>query len=410
MPPRVCLITPGHIASTPRLVKEADTLAAAGYDVHVVAGRHFAPVKPFDDTLLAAAPWQYHPVEPGPRPAALLRKIVHRAARSFARRGSPSPTLAAVAQHENSLRLAAAAARLDAKLYHGHCLAGLAAAGMASERRRALLGFDAEDFHRGETSAQATAHAVALEQHWLPRCRHRTAAAPLIAQAYSDACRIPAPDVILNVFPLAEGPPKPVEAGPISAESPARLHWFSQTIGPGRGLEEMIAILGHMRVPAELHLRGFVAPDYRTHLETLAAMRRVRPLQFLPSVPPRALAALAASSHLGLSLELPFPPNHDLCLANKIFLYLLAGIPQLLSPTRGQTAIASELNEAAILIDFAHPAASASRVDALLADPNRLQRARSCAWHLARQRFCWDQEQAKFLAAVERMLPISKSR
>ena len=35
---RICLITPGHVASTPRLVKNADALAAAGYEVHVVAG------------------------------------------------------------------------------------------------------------------------------------------------------------------------------------------------------------------------------------------------------------------------------------------------------------------------------------------------------------------------------------
>jgi len=39
--PLICLLTPGHVASTPRLVKEADALVDAGYRVHVVAGRHF---------------------------------------------------------------------------------------------------------------------------------------------------------------------------------------------------------------------------------------------------------------------------------------------------------------------------------------------------------------------------------
>src|SRR5262249_43375421 len=34
---RICLITPGHLSRNPRLVKEADALTEAGYDVAVIA-------------------------------------------------------------------------------------------------------------------------------------------------------------------------------------------------------------------------------------------------------------------------------------------------------------------------------------------------------------------------------------
>jgi len=37
MSARVCLVTTGQPACNPRLVKEADALAEAGFDVHVVA-------------------------------------------------------------------------------------------------------------------------------------------------------------------------------------------------------------------------------------------------------------------------------------------------------------------------------------------------------------------------------------
>ena len=35
-PSRICLLTPGQLATNPRLVKEADALSAAGYEVSVI--------------------------------------------------------------------------------------------------------------------------------------------------------------------------------------------------------------------------------------------------------------------------------------------------------------------------------------------------------------------------------------
>ena len=55
--PRICLISPSHVASNPRLVKEADALHAAGYDVHVVAGWYFPPLDRHDAEIYAASHW-----------------------------------------------------------------------------------------------------------------------------------------------------------------------------------------------------------------------------------------------------------------------------------------------------------------------------------------------------------------
>src|SRR5690625_6431809 len=40
--PRICLVTTGHPSTNPRLVKEADALVEAGYNVHVVACKFLA--------------------------------------------------------------------------------------------------------------------------------------------------------------------------------------------------------------------------------------------------------------------------------------------------------------------------------------------------------------------------------
>src|SRR5260370_1251501 len=79
--------------------------------------------------------------------------------------------------------------------------------------------------------------AEQVERESLPQCCYVTAASPGIAGAYASKYGIPTPTSILNVFPLAERPLRFRETRP---DGPLRLYWFSQTIGPGRGLENVI--------------------------------------------------------------------------------------------------------------------------------------------------------------------------
>src|SRR5437762_14006915 len=72
---RICLVSPGHVASNPRLVKEADTLREAGFAVRVVAGDATPAVRPLDATILARASWQVAKVGLGPRPLHLARRF-----------------------------------------------------------------------------------------------------------------------------------------------------------------------------------------------------------------------------------------------------------------------------------------------------------------------------------------------
>ena len=96
-----------------------------------------------------------------------------------------------------------------------------------------------------------------------------------------------------------------------------------------------------------------------------------------------------------------------MCLANKIFVYLLAGIPQLLSDTAAQRALAPELGEAAILADLAQPDAVARQLDQFFADPAGVASARRKAWNLAVQRYCWEVEKFKFLESIQAAVPFS---
>ena len=77
-PRRICLVSPSHVASNPRLVKEADALHAAGYDVHVVASWYFPPLDKYDLEIYAAAPWDRTVVYSMTGPRVLLAKLRQR--------------------------------------------------------------------------------------------------------------------------------------------------------------------------------------------------------------------------------------------------------------------------------------------------------------------------------------------
>jgi hypothetical protein len=411
MTPLICLITPGHVASTPRLVKNADALAGAGYRVHVVSGRNFPPVDPLDEAIFATARWEHTRVDSRRGAGVFARKLLRFAARQLLSRTSVHGVgISARAHLAEAPRIAAAAAEIPAQLYLGHCLGGLPAAARAARRWSVPYGFDAEDYHDAETESALADPAERaarreLQSALLPLCVHITAGSPMIGEKLAETYGVK-PLTLLNVYSLADAPARPVELEAVSAGRPARIYWFSQTIGPSRGLEAVVAILGRMTTPAELHLRGFVSADYRTRLEGLAREAGLaRPPVFLPPAPPGEMVRLAAGYDLGLSTEINEPLSRALCLGNKIFAYLLAGIPQFLSATPAQKAFARELGPAARVGDLGRPEESARTLDAFLADAGGVAAARRTAWSLARERYCWDVEKEKLLASIRKILP-----
>jgi glycosyltransferase involved in cell wall biosynthesis len=410
-PARICLITPGHAASTPRLVRNADALAEAGYEVHVVAGRNFPPADALDAEIFSRARWSHSLVDYRAAPGATARKLARRLARMLVLiRPFANLAVAARANNSEATRFASAAARAKAHLYLGHCLPGLPAAAFAGRARGVPFGFDAEDFHDAETEASIHDRAESaarriLQSRLLPACVHLTSASPMIGGQFERIYGVK-PLTLLNVYPLTDGPPAPIETGPISEQRPARFYWFSQTIGPGRGLEAVVQIMARMSIPAELRLRGFVAQGYMDHLRDVAQRASLaRPIVFLSPGSPNEMARLSADADLGLSTEVPYPLNHDICLGNKIFAYLLAGVPVLLSQTKAQSEFAPLLKEAALLCNLDRVEESAGKLDSFFSDSSRVAVARHSAWKLARNRFCWEIERKTLLESVRKCLP-----
>jgi glycosyltransferase involved in cell wall biosynthesis len=200
---------------------------------------------------------------------------------------------------------------------------------------------------------------------------------------------------LYNVFPLelAEGMLAPGER---RVAAVLRLHWFGQTIGPGRGLEDAVAALAHLPGEVELHLRGNLSAGYRERLEGLAGGERQR-LFFLPPLEHDEVIRAMEPFDAGLALERPDNGNYSRTVTNKLFSYLLGGLAVAATDTPGQREVMSQIPAAGFLYPAGDARALASGLLKWVCDRQSRRAAQQASWNAARGRFCWDREREKFL-------------
>jgi len=407
---RICLLTPTQPSVNPRIVKEADALAEAGHQVHVLCGHTVDWADESDILLLRKRNWTCSYV--GGVPGSMRHwwtRARHGAVRRFPLTWKVSRDVALCALARITPELWAAALKVDADLYIAHYAGALSAAGAAARRRGVLLAFDAEDFESGYYAYKSGRRAIdelteEIEREYLPDCCYVTAASAGVGAAYAAKYGIAKPATVLNVFPRSE---RPMAFRETDAKTPLKLHWFSQTIGGDRGLEDVIGAMAMLRdANIELHLRGRCASGYQAHLLRHAKKMGVDPatIRFSPPCVSEEIIRLSAGYDVGLALEPPTTPNRELCVANKIFSYLLAGNAVAATSTTGQKAIVEKLGSAGFLYEPGDCEALARGLRVWHDDRSQLEQARRQAWSLGANTFNWDLEKKKLVEVVDSVL------
>jgi hypothetical protein len=132
MAERVCIVSPGSLASNPRVLKEAGALHEAGYDVTTVVCDYAESLRDADNQLMRSVPWKVVRV-----PRSRAGRAAARAARAVAgaadRIGATlSPAINAAAYGGPSVELSTAAGSVPADLYIAHYVAALPGAAAAT--------------------------------------------------------------------------------------------------------------------------------------------------------------------------------------------------------------------------------------------------------------------------------------
>lgn len=413
MKKRVCVITAGHLSTSPRMLKAADALHEAGYQMRVICTNHVQWAKSADAETIQKRSWKPIVIDYDRRSASLTyfyTGVRFHAAQRLAGFLTPARShllLAMLAYGRVHSEMYRTAIAEPVDLLYGGTTGGIPVVAAAARRLGVPYALDLEDFHSAEQadSPSATlAHGLArrIEQNILPGATFLTAAGRGVASAYKEAYRVN-PIPINNVFSL---PPVPPNTSP-GAHLGLRLYWFSQTIGPRRGLEDAINAMGIAQLPGELHLRGNAIPDYLASLRALG-QKNAPHLKIVHHEPasPDEMGQLAQDYDIGLALEQPYVHNSQVCLSNKVFTYMLAGLAVVFSDTVGQRPIADDMGEGAFIYSPGDITSLASWFRVMAADKSRLAHAKQTAWDAAKRRWHWDhaEEKGALLAAIERTL------
>jgi glycosyltransferase involved in cell wall biosynthesis len=392
---RVTVVTSGHLSTCPRMLKSADALIADGHDVRVIATRHEPWAIDADRDVAARRSWQAETIayRRGEGATYWRSGARYRAARAAVQIIGPARAPLAIVSRAFGrvhTELVRAIAADPGDLIYGGTTGALAAIAEAAGRSRTPYGIDLEDFHSGDTSgpgaALVDALAARVERAVLPGAAFVTAGSEAIAGAYRTRDGVHA-TVIHNTFALPSRPPEMSRVDP----DRLRLYWFSQTIGPGRGLEDAVLALGRAGVAAHLALRGRPQAGYLETLTTLASAHApALEIVQLDPAPPDAMVDVARGYDVGLALEQMTPRNRQLCLTNKAFTYILAGMAVATTDTPGQHALGVDLGRAAALVPVGDIDALAAAFARWAADPAELECARRTAWSAATRRWHWE--------------------
>lgn len=394
---RILILTNGPLARNPRVVKEASVLGAAGHDVTVLGVRNHRPSVPLDAALAAGAPFRHEQIEFLDGSGAWLSRAFARFARDLAARRGPA-TIHALGPAVALLR-AARARPADLVIAHNEIAHWAGLRLLASGRRVAA---DIEDWHSEDLMpADRAGRPLALLRRVEHGLLHRAVFTTTTSEALADGLLARhggrRPEVLTNSFPLV---PRP-DAAP---STPPVFFWFSQTTGPGRGLESFVAAWSRLSRPSRLVLLGEVAGDFDRRLLSLVPADRRNRVEFVPLVPPNDLPPFIARHDIGLALEQSAIVNRDLTITNKILQYLGAGLAVVATPTAGQREVLSRSPTAGMLHDFADPDAAAQALDSLLADQAVLASRRAAARRLAEDHYCWEREAPRHVERVARAL------
>ncbi|MDQ5978177.1 MAG: hypothetical protein QG602_1151 [Verrucomicrobiota bacterium] len=393
---RIRIYLARHLCTAPRPQKEADALAAAGHEVSVHGVAFDAESARRDGEIARGRPWRWEPVadfsRAGRAPCWLAARLRHRLARDwFSLTGRVTAGVWGYAQSA----LAAHALRNPADLTIVHSEGGLAIAAELRQRGH-RVGVDFEDwFSRDLPSEQRSGRPVErlaeLESELLRATPYATTTSRALAEALAAEYRGPAPAVIYNSF--ARGPEPELRP---AAGRPIGLHWFSQVIGPGRGLETLMPALPRLDFAWELHLRGHCDPAYHRELLALLPATLHPRLHFHPTVPPAELAAAIARHDIGLILEDSAIPSRNLTITNKFFHYLQSGLAVVASATAGNEEGLARATGAGAIFPSGDVSALAAALNCLGSNPDGLLAARRAAREAFVSRLAHEHQAARY--------------
>jgi glycosyltransferase involved in cell wall biosynthesis len=407
---RICLISSIHPWVNPRLVKEADTLSLRGHDVFVVTKRVDAWSDARDQDVLQGKSWcclranllRRDKIGTKQWLLAAMRAKVALTAYALL----PTLSLAEEAYYRGFTQVLDLALSTRADLYIAHTQGALAIAARAASHSGVPYAFDCEDLLAEEAAdglrnLRIRRAILQIEQAYIPGAAYVSATSRSMATYLAERYGILKPRIIHNVFSVDElkgiAPPSHRKKN-----KAVEMVWMSASIGPGRGLEDVLMALPSLPEHVRLTIYGRMLPFYQPSFRALLEGGGISDRVVVKPIPqPDQIMPTLANFDIGLTLDQNDCLNRSLTICNKVFLYLQAGLMIVATDTPGQREILDDVSRCGVLYPSGKYNLLVKRVLPYILDPRQLLEVRCAAWHSGQVRYNWEVEQSELLQAVE---------
>jgi glycosyltransferase involved in cell wall biosynthesis len=245
-----------------------------------------------------------------------------------------------------------------------------------------------------------------FEQKLAETCTYCLCTSHAVAREMENTFSVKQPTVIYNSFPWSERASLDEEFHDRKDRTTPSLHWFSQTIGKGRGLESLFLALTRLEHPVQIHLRGNCSDETREWIKNSIPFGWHDKVFIHPTVPNDNLLSRISEHDIGLAIESNIVKNKDLTVTNKLFQYMLGGLAVIATATAGQTEIMSQWASDEQLVPCDDPNSLAEAIDWLLESKENLQASKTTSLQATRNLFSWEHQ----IPLLERLIDETLAR
>ncbi|SRR5579883_230514 len=380
----VCMHVLGAARSDVRVMREACALAAAGYSVSIVDVENdlYCPVKEDIGGVHVRHIIKPHWLVP-----------VHFKLWRFVR------------MVQKFLYSAFVLMQIPVDIYHAHDVNALPACYVAACCRRKPLIFDAHELPlhgiEGKGNPFLTALIWLLAQ-MISRCAGVITVSTPIEQEIYRQYRASKVTLVRNVPVYQAVPKKDCLRQFLGLGSDVRLALYQGNLQDDRELDRLIRAAKFLEPDVVIVFMGKDIGATQRQLEALITEEGVADhVKIVPPVPYAELLEWTASADIGLIV---YPPEHSanikMCLPNKLFEYLMAGLPVLASQLDAVVDVVRTYNVGQVVSSLS-PESVAMAINAMLRNDEKLACLRCNALAAAKQELNWERETKQLIGLYQ---------
>jgi glycosyltransferase involved in cell wall biosynthesis len=404
---RICLISHGQPSRNPRLIRDANCLSIAGYDVTVLTPRILKLWVKYDDEIVNNAKWKYVYLDYVDQPLDRLYwqyvRVRKRISQVIAPYFTSEYVVANSVEYLNQ-ELFIKASKIKADIYIAHQQQALPAAAWAATKNNGKFAVDIHDL-LADCSSEPVYLIKYIENRYLQECAYVSTMSTAAAQRIKEINHLSTTPIVRYNTQRIEDRQSILHPSQRQCAETLSIYWFGQTIGSHSRADQVLKAIPLLAKSVKLVLRGNTNTEFTNYLISLAKELNISHcLEIKPIASPIDMVSLAANHDILLGSQPGKELFHQMAIGNKVFTGMMAGLALALTDTIAHRQFLQENPGCGFLFPDQDEVALAELLNNILMDKKILEDMKVYSWNLAERFFNCEKECDLFVNTISSLI------